>query len=228
MVEITNRAFKSLFPTGPAWIGKDSGITSELISGMSQQTARDKIDGNNIIKDFFPTETTMLTEWEYVFRLPANELLSAPQRIARLVAAWNKEAVASYSGINADYARSGIPVVARPLGQSEDPRLITDYEQIFVNGSLGELYLNYIGACGIMHCGEIQESSYCGAYNGTVEVPPNIVIPDDNTYWPMIFVLEDAGGGIAQIPIELREAYNFLTWKNKPLFMWGISRVAYV
>lgn len=228
MSSLTNRTLTNLFPTGPAWKGKESGVISEQIDGVSQQTSRDREDGKNIINDFFPLKTSLLNEWEYVFRLPFNQELTDTQRRARLEAAWNKEAVASYSLINADYERSGIPVIARPLAETEDPRLISDYDQIFVNGSLGELFLNYIGACGIMHCGEIQESSFCGTFQGTIEVPKTVVVPDDDTYWPLIFVLEDVGGGKAQIPTELKQAYEFLTWKNKPLFMWGISRVDYV
>lgn len=228
MSDFTRRSVTSLFPTGPAWEGKKSGVMSEQIAGVSEQIERDRQDGKSIITDFFPSESNLLNEWEYVFRLPFNESLSVEQRRARLVAAWNKEAVASYSGLNADYARSGIPVVARPLGETEDPRLINDYDQIFVNGSFGRIFLNYICACGIAYTGEVQESSFCGAFAGSTELPTIVTIPDDNKYWPLIFVLEDAGGGVAQIPGELKEAYQFLTWKNKPLFMWGISRATYV
>lgn len=228
MNTVTRRSITSLYPKGPAWNGKKSGVISEKIDGLSQQTERDRKDGKDIINDFFPSDTNLLQEWEFVFRLPFNDSLTDDQRRARLVAAWNKEAVASYSLLNKDYERSGIPVVARPLAETEDPRLISDFDQIFVNGSLGQLLLNYIGACGIMACGDISESSFCGAFNGTIEIPTEVTIPDDNLYWPLIFVLEDEGGSQAQIPIELREAYEFLTWKNKPLFMWGISRVVYV
>lgn len=228
MNNITNKSLTNLFPNGPAWNGKNTGIMREQIDGVSLQTARDRQDGKNIVNDFFPTETSLLNEWEYVFRLPFNADLTDEQRRNRLTAAWNKEAVATYSLINADYERSGIPVIARPLAETEDPRLITDYDQVFVNGSLGELFLNYIGACGIMHCGEIEESSFCGTFRGTIEVPKAVTIPDDDRYWPLIFVLEDVGGGKAQIPSELKQAYEFLTWKNKPLFMWGISRADYV
>ncbi|MHA1379306.1 MAG: hypothetical protein ACTSRG_13060 [Candidatus Helarchaeota archaeon] len=228
MSDITNNALKNLMPDGPTWEGKDTGLIKEQIAGMAVQMKRDRQDGKNILNDFFPIDTNLLVEWEYAFALPFNSELTDEQRRARLVAAWNKEAVASYSLINKDYARSGIPVIARPLEETEDPRLITDYDQIFVNGSMGELFLNYIGACGIMHCGDIEESSFCGTFEGTVEVPKSVTIPDDNRYWPLIFVLEDEGGGKAQIPGELKQAYEFLTWKNKPLFMWGISRVDYV
>lgn len=228
MENLAGKTLKTLIPSGPSWIGKNTGAMSEQVSGLSVQLERDRQDGKSIVSDFFPTDTTLISEWEYVFRLPASPGLSLIQRRDRLKAAWNKEAVASYSLLNADYARSGIPVVARPLSGAEDPRLINDFDQIFVNGSLGGLFLNYIGACGIMHCGDIEESSHCGTFSGTIEVPVSVTIPDDNKYWPLIFVLEDIGGGVAQIPGELKQAYEFLTWKNKPLFMWGISRASYV
>ncbi|MCK5617245.1 hypothetical protein KAR91_86070 [Candidatus Pacearchaeota archaeon] len=228
MNSLTKKSLTSLFPSGPAWLGKRTGVTSEQNDGISIQMERDRQDGKDIILDFFPSSTALIAEWEYVFRLPYSPSMTDDQRKARLIAAWNKAAVATYTLINESYALSGIPVVARPLDAGEDPRLIDDFDQIFVNGSLGNLYKNYIGACGIMGCGDISPSSFCGAFAGTTEVPKTITIPDDNRYWPLIFVLEDIGGGVAQIPGELRQAYEFLTWKNKPLFMWGISRADYV
>jgi len=100
--------------------------------------------------------------------------------------------------------------------------------QIFANGRPGEVVKNYISVCGAMRCGQLSESSRCGNFEGSRILPPEITIPDDEWTWPLIYVLERSDGEFAQIPIELKEDYECLTYKIKPLFMWALSRVEYV
>ena len=99
---------------------------------------------------------------------------------------------------------------------------------VFANGRPGEVAKNYITVCGTARCGSISNSSRCGNFEGSRVDPPEITIPDDVWTWPLIYILERADGEFAQIPIELKEAYEFLTYKLKPLFMWALSRVEYV
>ena len=99
---------------------------------------------------------------------------------------------------------------------------------IFADGRPGESVKNYITKCGVSRTGEISNSSRCGNFEGSRVLPPVIVIPNDDWTWPLIYILEDESGDFAQIPVELKEAYEFLTYKMKPNFMWAISRVEYI
>ena len=228
MDNLAERTLKDLMPNGPTWEGKENGVMSEQLKGLAVQFERDRLSGKQITLDFFPTSTTQLKEWEYVFRLPNGSSLTVDQRRKRLVASWTKKSPSAYSSINQIYALSGLDVIARPLAENEDPRLIDYDDIIFSSGSPGAFVKNYVAACGIMHCGDISESSFCGAFTGGREIPIEVTIPDDNKYWPLIYVLEAPSGGKAQVPGELKAAFESLTFKNKPLFMWALSRVEYV
>ena len=100
--------------------------------------------------------------------------------------------------------------------------------EIFANGRPGESKLNYITVCGAARCGQLSNSSRCGNFEGSRIDPPEIIIPDDVWTWPLMYVIEREDGEYAQIPIELKEAFEFLTYKIKPLFMWALARVEYV
>ena len=259
---ISEKSLASTFPKGElAWEGMQSGIQKEISDGLAAQIDRDRINGQDIINDFFPYETTLLKEWEDTFRLPNGTALTQDQRLARLEEAWTKKSPAAYSLMNEIYALSGFDIIARPLLPTEDPRVIAttdvdvlywdtktgqsvvgpntrtgaftiDYGTvppvIFVNGRPGTTIKNYLTKCGVARTGQISLSSLCGNFQGSIILPPDITIPNDDWTWPLIYILEDSNGNFAQIPLELKEAYEFLTYKIKPLFMWAISRVEYI
>lgn len=100
--------------------------------------------------------------------------------------------------------------------------------KIFADGRPGIPVKNYISKYGKMRYGNISTSSRYGNFEGFLETDPILTIPDDVWTWAMIYIIEDSSGNFAQIPIELKEAFEFITYKNKPEFMWGISRVEYV
>lgn len=226
---VSEKSLSSAFPSGTiAWEGMGSGAQRELSDGLAVQIEKQKENGENIKNDFYPDSTDLFLEWEDTFRLPTGIFLTDQQRRDRLKASWSKESVASYTGMNDNYALSGFDVVARPIAPGEDPRLISDVDMIYVNGRPGASIKNYIAKCGVMRTGQLSQSSRCGAFSGSVIVPPVITIPDDDWTWPLLYVIEGPGGSVASVPGELREAFEFLTYKIKPLFMWGISRVSYV
>lgn len=99
---------------------------------------------------------------------------------------------------------------------------------IFADGRPGTIAKNYITVCGVSRTGQLQTSSRCGNFEGSRLDQPDLTIPDDTWTWAMIYIIEGADGEFAQVPIELKEAFEFLTYKNKPHFMWAISRVEYI
>lgn len=253
---LTEKSIKSLLPSGPSWIGKNSGLMKDLNDGLALQVERDRQSGKNIIKDFYPDTTTQLAEWEYTYRLPSGLLLTDAQRRARLKANIKKITPATYSKTNEIYALSGFNLIARPLLPTEDPRVIASsgditreytsvfgesrfgdfvfggYDEVpgtaevivFANGRPGAVSLNYLSVFGESRFGDF----VFGDFLGSKILPPDITIPDDEEYWPLIYVIEAPDGDFAQLPVELKEAYEFLTYKIKPLFMWALSRVEYV
>lgn len=262
---VTEKSLSSTFPKGEiAWRGMQSGTQREISDGLAIQINRDRENAKAIITDFFPWVTTLLKEWEETFKLPTGELLTQEQRADRLIAAFTKVSPASYTGMNEIYALSGIPVIARPLLPTEDPRVIaaenkeiTKYYAVcgvakcgglgaysrcgglrdtgavsipvvFADGRPGETIKNYITVCGVSRCGQISNSSRCGNFEGSKILPPDVTIPDDVWTWPLIYILERTDGEFAEIPIELQDAYEFLTYKIKPNMMWAISRVEYI
>lgn len=100
--------------------------------------------------------------------------------------------------------------------------------KIFADGRPGIPVKNYLSKYGKMKYGQLNASSRYGNFQGFLETDPILTIPDDVWTWAMIYIIEDSNGDFAQIPIELKEAFEFITYKNKPEFMWGISRVEYV
>jgi len=259
MDKVIEKSLKSLFPTGEiAWSGMSDGTMRELSDGIAIQLERDRQNGKSIVTDFYPSTTTLQTEWEDTFRLPAGEILTAEQRTARLKAVWSKDEIASFDGMNKMYALSGIPVVARPLIPGEDPRIIAGTQpdidiftsvfndvvfgveatfgefktvtgstgaRIFADGRPGDPALNYTSVFNDVVFGV---DALFGEFNGSRLDPIELTIPDDTWTWPLIYIIESVDGEFAEIPIELQEAYEFLTYKNKPNFMWAISRVLYV
>lgn len=99
---------------------------------------------------------------------------------------------------------------------------------VFANGRPGDLVKNYITKCGVSRCGQLQTSSRCGNFEGSRILPPDITIPDDDVWWPLIYIIEGKDGGFAQVPAELEEAFIFLTYKIKPLFMWAIAKAEFI
>lgn len=241
-----------------AWSGMDNGTMEEISDGIAIQAERDRQDGKSIVTDFYPSTTTLLAEWEETYRLPSGELLTTEQRIARLQAVWSRREVGSFDGQNEMYELSGIPVVARPLIPGEDPRIIAGTQpdidiftsvfddmvfgvdsvfggfetvtgetgaRIFADGRPGDPAINYTTVFGDIVFGV---DSVFGDFEGSRLDPIELTIPDDTWTWPLIYIIEGADGEFAEVPIELQQAYEFLTYKNKPEFMWAISRVLYV
>lgn len=226
---VSEKALSSTFPRGQvAWSGMNSGVQRQLSDGLSTKIERERINGENIRNDFFPKTTELFNEWENTFRLPTGEYLTDQQRRERLDASWSKESSASFSGMNNIFAKNGLNVIARPISSGEDPRTITDVDMIFANGRPGESIKNYLAKCGAMRTGLLSQSSRCGAFSGSIILPPVVVVPDDPWTWPLLFVIEGDSGAIGEIPYQLKDAFEFLVYKIKPLFMWAISRVIYV
>jgi hypothetical protein len=258
MDNLIEKSLKSLFPTGEiAWDGMNNGTMREISDGLAIQGDRDYKDGKSIVTDFYPNTTTLQTEWEETYKLPAGEILTPEQRTARLNAVWSREEVASFDGMNHMYELSGIPVIARPLLPSEDPRVIAEAKPvfdvfttvfddvvfgvdsvfggfseieaeflptIFADGRPGDPAINYLTVFDDIVFGV---DSVFGDFEGSRVDPPQLTIPDETWTWPMIYIIEGLDGEFAEIPIELKDAYEFLTYKNKPNFMWAISRVVF-
>lgn len=264
-VTVSEKSISSLFPEGEAtWSGMEDGTQKEFSDGLAAQIERDRENGEEIKKDFFPDTTTQFTEWGDVFRLPSLSSLSDSQKRDLLTATWRKISPATYTGMNQIYELSGFDLIARPLLPTEDPRDIATSDEdvkiyltvagaartgqlsessrtgafeiipgtsspvVFANGRPGDLVKNYITKCGVSRTGQLSNSSRCGNFEGSTIDPPDIIIPDDDVWWPLIYIIEGKDGEFAQVPVELKEAYEFLTYKIKPLFMWAISRVVYV
>ncbi len=104
----------------------------------------------------------------------------------------------------------------------------TSETTIFADGRPGITAKNYITVCGVSRTGQLSTTSRCGNFEGSRLDPPNLTIPDETWTWAMIYIIEGADGNFAQVPVALKEAFIFLTYKNKPNFMWAISRVEYV
>jgi hypothetical protein len=43
----------------------------------------------------------------------------------------------------------------------------------------------------------------------------------------MVYIIEDFSGNFAHVPYQLKNAFDFLTFKIKPNFMWAIVRVEF-
>lgn len=99
---------------------------------------------------------------------------------------------------------------------------------VIADGRPGTVSKKYITVCKTSRCGQLSTSSRCGNFEGNKITPPLVTIPSDPVWWPLIYVVESPLGDIAQIPEELKDAFIFLTLKNKPNFMWVITRVEYV
>jgi|WetSurMetagenome_2_1015567.scaffolds.fasta_scaffold23308_2 uncharacterized protein YmfQ (DUF2313 family) len=110
-----------------------------------------------------------------------------------------------------------------------------DYEElplipiprIFADGRHGTVEKNFTDHCGDLtaRCGDL--TAQCGDYSGYNINDPAVIIPDDIWTWGLIYIIDDGSGGFANIPSYLKTAYEFLTLKIKPLFMWAISRINY-
>jgi len=257
---VSAKSLKTLFPTGPEWEGMTAGVMRELSDGIAVQAERDRENAKKILSDFFPESSTIVDEWEAVFRLPSGQFLTASQRAARLASAWRGVAPGSYTGMNEIFQLSGLAVKARPLAPGEDPRVLAAYSElkikwltkcgtayrcglnsrcgekeiiqvtqrpvVFANGRRGNEVKNRIIRCSATtRCGL---NSRAGEYRGYVITPIQITIPANELYWPMIFVIEGYGGDFANVPAVLKTAFEFTTYKIKPLFMWAITRVSYV
>lgn len=289
---ITERALSLLHPSGEiAWSGMQNGTQKDLSDGIATQFGRERQIGKDIVNDFFPSDTTLLTEWEEVFKLPSGELLTNQQRRGRLKAVWSRISPGTFTGMNMIYALSGLDVIARPLAVGEDPRVIAAADQetiiydtaygksvygldtrfgektiipgtgeekvyislfgssvfgtntkyggfkltestakpkILADGRPGTPQKNYISVFGSSKYGGFTASGRYGNFQGFKIEDPELTIPDDEWIWGMIYVIESPEGEFAQIPLKMKDAYEFLTYKNKPHFMWAISRVEYV
>lgn len=100
--------------------------------------------------------------------------------------------------------------------------------RIFADGRPGIVAKNYITVCGTSRTGQLSLTSRCGNFEGSRLDPPLITIPDDTWTWALIYIIEGPDGEFAQVPAELRDAFDFLTYKIKPQFMWAISRVEFI
>ena len=224
---ITEKSLKSLHPTGEiAWRGMSAGTTREISDGLAAEAERNRQNGKSILTDFSPYLTTLQKEWEETFRLPSGELLTQDQRTARLIEAWVKTDPGSFDGMNEIYLLSGLDVVARPLVPGEDPRVIaTDPSaNILADGRPGDVNINYITVTGASRTGNVSASSRCGSFEGSRIDLPVLTIPDETWTWSLIYVLEDKNGGPAFILEDQLESFLFLTYKNKPQFMWAIAK----
>lgn len=257
---IAAKSLKSLFPSGPEWQGMTAGVMREVSDGIAVQVERDRENAKKILSDFFPNSSTIVDEWESVFRLPSGKFLTASQRAARLASAWRGVAPGSYTGMNEIYRLSGLNVKARPLAPGEDPRVLAAYTElkikwlsvtglnarcglntrcgekeiiqvtekpvVYANGRRGNELKNRIIRCSATtRCGL---NSRAGEYRGYIITPITITIPANEKYWPLIYVIEGFGGDFANVPAVLRTAFEFTTYKIKPLFMWAIARVSFV
>lgn len=121
------------------------------------------------------------------------------------------------TGELSDYSRCGAYLIYGSTGLA-----------VLGDGRPGELSINYITVCNHSRCGQLSTTSKCGNFEGYTLKDPFFPILDVEWSWPLIYIIESPGGGFAQIPEEMKDAFYFLTLKNKPLFMWAIARVEYV
>lgn len=263
MATLIEKSLRSLQPKGEiAWKGLTDGVQRQISDGLAVQAERDRQNGKDIVKNFYPSTTNLQQEWEQTYRLPSGSVLTTEQRKMRLESVWSRTQPASFDGMNEIYADNGLDLIARPLLPGEDPREIATSDEelkvyttvtglnmrcglnarcgsfdiipgtaetkIFADGRPGTPVKNYTSVCGNMRCGLLSSSSRCGNFEGSRLIPPDITIPDDIWTWALIYIIEGKDGEFAKIPMELKEIFEFVTYKNKPQFMWGISRVEYV
>lgn len=222
-MSIEYEALKENFPDGKTWQGKENGIINQQIRGLAKQSTRDSDFADDILKNYLPFETEFLYEQEALFKLPES-MLNVDERRARILGAWTNISPSTYTGFNELMALSGFDnIVIRPLAVGEDPTLISDYYHVFANGAPGFVINDYECVNGLAILGS--DSSHLAKYEGTAEYFAPITIPDDSAQWGMIFVIEATDGGIAVIADDLKSSFEFLIYKHKPLFMFGIARV---
>lgn len=156
MSSVVEKSLISLMPKGEiAHSGLKNGNQRKILNGIAGQAENDRLNGKQIVTDFFPYTTTQIEEWERVYRLPSGALLTNEQRKARINSVWSKIPPGAFDGMNKIYKIAGLNCIARPLLPGEDPQVLSE------GAYLGK---NYLTVTGVAKTGDLSEISRCGAY----------------------------------------------------------------
>lgn len=129
-----DKSTERLMPHGWCWNGARNGSIKEMTDGISVQIDRDRIDGKNIIRDYYPYETTMIQEWENILALPPVTSLSDDQRRYRIQAARSSYATNTFTGLSEFINLSGFNVRCIPLEIAQDPNTLQNVLEVIIDG----------------------------------------------------------------------------------------------
>jgi len=130
MSYLIDKGMERLTLHGPAWAGSRTGSMREMNEGLAIHIDKNRADGKNIIRDYYPQETEQIDEWDGVLALPAVATLSDADRRKRIEATRSGLPVNLFSGQTEFINLSGFNVRLRPLEEAEDPNLLTDVNVI--------------------------------------------------------------------------------------------------
>jgi hypothetical protein len=134
MINTIEKSTDRLLPRGQGWAGVNSGVMKQLSDGLSGQIYRDKVSANNIIRDYYPYETTFLDIWETILVLPKMTTLSDSARRKRIESVRAKIAYNTFSGMAEFLNLSGFSVRCIPLQEFQDPTILTNVLEVIGDG----------------------------------------------------------------------------------------------
>ena len=190
-----DKSTERLMPHGWCWNGARIGSIKEMTDGLSVQIDRDRIEGQNIIRDYFPQNTTFIEEWENILALPLGLSLTDQQRRDRIEAARSSYPVNTFSGQASFINLSGFNIKCIPLEPAQDPNTLTRVLEVIGDGRYS----------GLGH---------------TFTLPEGPADPS----WTLLYIIENIDGSIIDMTQDEYNALRFLILKAKPVFMWCIVR----
>jgi len=235
-------------PDGPAWDGRN---TAKLLGVIDAEHDRCIDYAGAVHSDFNPYTTDMLDEWERTFSLPGGSYLTDSQRRIRLAGRWAMLSTGTMSKTSMEriFTESGFNVIVRVLAVGEDPRpwftsagpsafnrvgarfsatgvrfgnsgigmrpyLLVNKSQYRVDTTYDNFYGT--GQYGFQQMGKIASQSI---------TPVEYNLPDEQSLWGCLFVIESPTGAYAEIPYARLNDFFELAYMIKPLHMWAIARV---
>ena len=134
MSYIVEKSTERLMPHGWCWNGARIGAIKELTNGLSVDIDRGRIDGENIVRDYYSDTTTFLNEWEKILALPPVDSLTDAQRRNRIQAARSLYPTNTFTGQASFINLSGFNVRVIPLEIAQDPSAITSVLELIIDG----------------------------------------------------------------------------------------------
>lgn len=131
---LTEKSTERLMPRGGAWTGALNGVMREMTDGLSEQVDRDRLEGKEIIRDYYPYQTEQIEEWENILALPPVSSLSDDARRNRIQAVRTSLPVNLFSGQTEFINLSGFNVRCIPLEEAQDPNTIPNVLEVIGDG----------------------------------------------------------------------------------------------